>query len=186
MKEIVQELMNLDNILPKGERYVFFNAGLHEIDVHCTSRHFKWQQDNNLTDFSGFSCGEIYRINLSQLVDYISFNFTADLKVFRTTTAGWMRWGNFGFSWDPNQFQGLIQNPYYVEKFNEIAVEVVKNYGNIIIWDVFWLSYARPDNTEVAPDNRISRHIIHPGLSVLDVMIRQLLTIVMWHVCDDV
>lgn len=71
--------------------------------------------------------------------------------------------GNFGFSWDPNQLQGQIENPYYVKKFNLIAAELVSNNESIIIWDDFSLSYARPNNTEVTLDNRLARHTIHPG-----------------------
>lgn len=78
MKEIKQDLMNLDNRLPKGEKSFFFNAGHHKIGVHCASTHFKWRQDNNVADFT---CREFYRMNFCQLVGYISFNFSADLKV---------------------------------------------------------------------------------------------------------
>ena len=68
------------------KRAVQFNSGLHDIDVLCSSKRAKtrdamsWRGDE--------SCGDAYRRQLDQLVSVIDA-FPADVKLFRSSTAGW-------------------------------------------------------------------------------------------------
>ena len=66
-----------------NKRVVMFNSGLHDIDILCSS---KRKRTRNQT--TAVSCVDSYQDQFKQLVGFIEAH-PADLKVFRTTTAGW-------------------------------------------------------------------------------------------------
>ena len=68
------------------KRAIQFNSGLHDIDVLCSSKRAKTRDTMSWRD--GESCGDAYRRHLDQLVNYIDA-FPADVKLFRSSTAGW-------------------------------------------------------------------------------------------------
>ena len=69
----------------------------------------------------------------------------------------------------------------FIDFFNDIAFEVLQDaFPTISIMDGYWVSYARPDNREIAPGKKktLERKLSHPGLEVVSVMLRTWATIV--------
>lgn len=97
--------------------------------------------------------------------------------MFETTTAGWPKWGNFGFAWPPWRGQPLPLDSHYVDYFNGIAVEVVSEL-DIPVVDGFWLTRARPDHREVSHENDIGKHLVHAGPEVYTVLLREWIALV--------
>jgi hypothetical protein len=167
---------------------IVFNAGLHE--VYC-ERFFYGQNwltgvYNLSADFNASTlasnCMELYRYNFKRLLVSITQTFPSELKIFRTTGAAWVRWGNFGFSWPPGILQFMYDSPHLARRLNDIALEVINESGyGVKVYDLFWMSWSRPDNTEIQHNNDIGGHIVHVGRDPLKVSIRKLLTIVADH-----
>ena len=125
---------------------------------------------------------KFYRHNFKRLLDLIVQIFPSELKIFRTTNAAWVKWGNFGFAWPPEEYQNMVRSPHVVRKFNDIALEVINESGyDVKVYDLFWMSWSRPDSTEIQSANRIGGHMVHLGHDTLKVSIRKLLTIVADH-----
>lgn len=75
-----------------------------------------------------------------------------------------------------------------VTRINDIAFDVLANSdqaNDIHIMDGFWMSLARPDNTEMGPRNQIGKHMVHPGVEVMDAMARKWMHIVVRFMCSD-
>ena len=68
------------------KRVILFNTGLHDIDVLCCSKRQHARDKTNITS-KGESCSDAYREAMVQLVHVLD-DFPAELKVFRSTTAG--------------------------------------------------------------------------------------------------
>jgi hypothetical protein len=156
---------------PKTKFVILFNAGLHDISQLCSLR---WAQKRRTYIHDSSSCVDHYRQSLIQLVDLIR-SFPAELAVFQTTTAGWPKWGNFGFAWDPSRLQTLPLDTSSCAHFNEIAWSVMKE-ADIPVLDSYWLTLARPDHREVDVDNSIGPHLVHAGPQVYDSLVRQWIT----------
>jgi hypothetical protein len=172
LPEIQQSLRLLqDGAAPKEKFVVLFNAGLHDIAQLCSRR---WARKRRTYIHDSSSCGEHYQRSLIQLVDLIR-SFPAELAVFQTTTAGWPKWGNFGFAWDPSRLQTLPLDTSSCAHFNEIAWSVMKEAG-IPVLDSYWLTLARPDHREVDVNNSIGKHLVHAGPQVYDSLMRQWVT----------
>jgi len=166
----------IDGLRNSGEEVIILvNSGLHDISVLCSMNR---QKDRESYMPQQFSCVEEYRSALTRLTEYIS-NYPARLRIFQTTSAGWMKWGNYGFAWNPTAAQAYPQSTHFVDVFNRIAFEVLFDFENIKIMDGYWLSLARPDNRQVSIDNAAGKHLVHPGLEVLGAMGRTWLTIVL-------
>jgi hypothetical protein len=78
-----QASSKLDN-----KRVILFNSGLHDIDILCSSKRRRTR--NETTSDRTVSCADAYRDTMTQLVQFIDL-YPADLKMFRTTTAGWAK-----------------------------------------------------------------------------------------------
>ena len=95
--------------------------------------------------------------------------------------------GNLGFGWNVDvAYQSLLKSSHNVVEFNAAAMDIVKSSDyDIQVLDYFWLSYARPDNTQVKTrENEIGPHLGHPGRSVNSILTRKILMMTMWSVCS--
>uniref|UniRef100_A0A7S2K0F5 Uncharacterized protein n=1 Tax=Leptocylindrus danicus TaxID=163516 RepID=A0A7S2K0F5_9STRA len=166
---------------------IIFNAGLHELDKYCKASWAHWRSDHDVPpDWKYGDCLENYKHYFKVLVEFIT-QYPAELKIFRTTNAGWMRWGNFGFAWGADRTQSYLKSPFYVQMFNTAAIEIVKQSGEgIHIIDFYRITLARPDNTEVRDAaNPTGAHLVHPGVAPLRVLTRKLMMLIMWQVCGS-
>jgi hypothetical protein len=64
-----------------------------------------------------------------------------------------------------------------VDAFNNVALRVLDGYDGFDIVDGYWLSLARPDNRQVDKANAVGKHLVHPGLEVLQAMVRTWMTV---------
>jgi hypothetical protein len=65
---------------------VLFNSGLHDIDILCSSKRSQTRSKTNVMG-EAVSCQDAYREGMTDLVRVLD-EYPADLKVFRSTTAG--------------------------------------------------------------------------------------------------
>ena len=72
------------------KRLIIFNSGLHDVDILCSIKRKKTRTEIDAIS-NGLPCEDAYRDAMTQLVGYISSDFPAELKVFRSTTAGWQK-----------------------------------------------------------------------------------------------
>jgi len=160
------------------KRVIQFNSGLHDIDRLCCS---KRTRTLNTTK----SCSDAYREAMEQLVHVID-DFPAELKVFRSTTAGWHKHGNYGFSWQANDMQPMSRSTHLAHHFNSIAHDIIqKQSSDILIADGYWLTLPRPDHTETSTDNRVGKHLVHPGFEVRSIFARRWFMLMLWGLCGD-
>lgn len=68
------------------KRVILFNSGLHDIDILCSSKRSNTRRNRNLT-IEAVSCQDAYRAAMTNLVRVVD-EYPAELKVFRSTTAG--------------------------------------------------------------------------------------------------
>ena len=129
--------------------------------------------------------------------------FPAKKKVFRTTPADTfknrfhdcrqnrslypfssLKDGNYGFAW-PIQFQPFSLSSDFVSHLNEIAIQILRKstYDEFSIIDGFWISMARPENTEIHENNFIGSHLVHPGNEVIATMTKQFSMLVLQDSC---
>lgn len=175
----------VDDTLETPERYVIlFNTGMHDIHRLC-SREFERDRvtylGDSATDTSqGFHCVQHYRMAVAGLAQEV-FNFPAALRVFQSTTAGWPKYGNFDVTWPPEGQQNMPVATEFIDFFNYIAYDVMKDsFPTIPVMDGYYISYARPDNREIALGTKkaLERKLSHPGLEVVLALLRQWTTIV--------
>jgi hypothetical protein len=75
---------------------------------------------------------------------------------------------------------------------NQIAISVITEINNnmkmnenslpatrIHMTDVFWMTLSRPDHREIDSKNDIGKKLSHPGMDIIDTMVRIWLTIVL-------
>jgi len=185
LNNTIAELEKLRLTKPNEKRILLFNSGLHDVDKMCSGM-MRLERKKMGIETDHFVCLNEYRKLLNQLVAYIG-QYPADLKVFRSTTAGWMRYGNFGFAWNLRHEQGFVRSPNFVAKINEIAYDVIKSSEyQIHVIDGYWITLPRPDNTEVSKENKAGKHMVHPGMAVYIEMCRRWLTLIMRHMCNNV
>lgn len=78
-------------------------------------------------------------------------------------------------------------SPDFVARFNEIAFDVLRGPSTdqelfaktIQITDAYWLTLPRPDHREVDEVSSIGKKLAHPGLEILSVLNRILMTLVL-------
>lgn len=68
------------------KRVILFNSGLHDIDILCSSKRSKTRSKTNVMS-EAVSCQYSYRAAMTNLVRVLD-EYPAELKVFRSTTAG--------------------------------------------------------------------------------------------------
>jgi hypothetical protein len=156
-----------------------FNAGLWEIGHFCTVSPIK--AEHNITDDDIGNCADYYRENFKKLLDLVALTFPSDLKIFRTTNAAWMLWGNFGFALSTRPHsQAMVQSPHVVKMFNDIALQEIQESGyDVKIYDIFWMTWSRPDDTEINRNNDVGNHMVHLGHDTLTATLQKLITIVL-------
>jgi len=166
------------------KRVIMFNSGLHDIDILCSSKRAKTRNTTNVMS-EGESCSDAYREAMVQLIHVLD-EYPADLKVFRSTTAGWHKYGNYGFSWRANNMQPMSRSPHLAHHFNTIAYDIIqKQSNNIIIADGYWLTLPRPDHTQTSLENQVGKHLVHPGFEVLSVFARRWFMLILLGLCGD-
>ena len=93
-----------------------------------------------------------------------------------------MRWGNFGFTWPADMIQSMVDSPHAIRMYNDIALQVIKESGyDVKVYDLFWMSWSRPDDTEINRENAIGAHIVHVGHDTIKASVRKFITIVAEH-----
>lgn len=186
-----QTLHSLQHEHSNQSKVIIFNAGIWEICFFCNQ---SWlRSDYNISDDDVGNCAEHYRINFKRLLNLIALTFPSDLKIFRTTNSAWMRWGNFGFAWkakniidyssrDNYHTQAMVLSPHVVKIFNDIALHLIRDSGyEVKMYDIFWMTWSRPDDTEVKLNDDITNHMVHLGHDTLKASLRKLITIVSEH-----
>lgn len=163
---------------------VVFNSGLHDIMQTCASeKFFHMNVDTNARD--DVRCGDLYRKNLEQLVLEVK-RIPSALTVFQTTTAGWPKWGTFGFAWPIDMRQPLVFSTHIVEHFNSIAWDVMKNM-NVSVYDSFWMTLARPDHREAEKDDENNKlRLVHAGPEIYSSLTRKLLMMTIETLCPAI
>ena len=107
------------------EYFILFNSGLHDINRRCAMPKTERKLDFNT------SCTQDYEESLWELLKLLD-KFSATLKVFQSTTAGWPKYGNYGFAWPPSIPQLLPRDPTFVAHFNNAADRVLSKYNKKI------------------------------------------------------
>lgn len=69
-----------------NKRVIMFNSGLHDIDILCSSKRKHTRNETAVESF--VSCADLYQNTMKEFVEFIN-TYPAEIKVFRTTTAGW-------------------------------------------------------------------------------------------------
>ncbi|KAL9190844.1 hypothetical protein ACHAXT_000550 [Thalassiosira profunda] len=166
------------------KRAILFNTGLHDIDVLCCSKRARTRNETHVLS-QGESCSSAYREAMAQLVRTID-EYPAELKAFRSTTAGWQKYGNYGFSWRANEMQPMSRSPHLADHFNDISYDIIQRQSeNILITDGYWITLPRPDHTQISNRNQVGKHLVHPGFEVLSVLARRWFMLVLWGLCGD-
>lgn len=168
-----------------SKKVILFNSGLHDIDILCCA---KRSRTRNSTDALGKaeSCVDAYRDIMTQFVQLID-TYRADLKVFRSTTAGWHKYGNHGFTWPASEMQPMSRSPHLAHHFNTIAYDIIQQQSSsILVIDGYWTTLARPDHTQTSDQNQVGKHLVHPGYEVLSVFARRWLMLILWGLCGQV
>jgi len=171
---------------PHEKRFVLFNSGLHDVDKLCSSAsaEFREKHQHHSVDAS-MPCVDIYREMFGELVRLVG-EFPAELRVFRSTTAGWLKYGNYGFGWPPNVTQPLSKSSHFVSHFNDIAFDVISKSGqDVYVSDGYWASLARPDNTEAGTLQKRGKHLVHPGMDVVVSLTMNWLLLILRRFCND-
>lgn len=164
---------------------IYFNSGLHDIEWYCggTSAHKSYRADAGLEE--NFDCINSYKALLQEIVDYVDSSGLGGVKIFRTTTAGWLKFGNQHVDWFSSEKRGLqpfINHWLPVARFNNIARHIFQNASWNII-DGFQTSFGRPDHTEKA---RGGAPLVHFGPDIIDLHIYQMFTIMLEYLCPEV
>ncbi|KAL3796875.1 hypothetical protein HJC23_008828 [Cyclotella cryptica] len=193
LSNIIATLKTLQTINERGQskksgflrkRLILFNSGLHDIDILCSSKRRR-SRNVTITSVNNASCADAYRDVLMRLVQFIDA-YPAEIKVFRTTTAGWPKYGNYGFTWPASEMQPQSRSTHTVNHFNEIAHDIIRKYSSsIYITDGYWITLPRPDHTQTSEHNQVGKHLVHPGYEVLSVFARKWLMLILWSVCGD-
>ncbi len=105
------------------------------------------------------------------------------MKIFRTTTAAWLKFGNSHANWfdpDKRDEQIFISNWFSVVKFNQLAVPLFEKAGWHII-DGFQSTIGSPDHTERTPGGAL----VHFDHEVPEAHNHQLLAIIFAELCPE-
>lgn len=161
-----------------------FNSGLHDLDKYCGNLEHQIGFRQGLGLPENFDCITSYVTHLQEVADYVTNSGFEGVKVFRTTTAAWLKFGNYQVNWfdpDKREEQVFISNWLSVVKFNELAVPIFIKAGWHII-DGFQNSIGRPDHTERTTGGAL----VHFDHEVPDTHNHQLLSIVLEYLCPKV
>lgn len=181
MKNVTTTLQSLSHRAEANNEtlLLFFNSGLHDVSQLCSRMHHDGRRQYIQQPESNFSCAAQYRRSLSQLGNFL-VHYPAPLKVFQSTSAGWMRYGNYDIEWPMNETQDLALSSNMVAHFNDIAYKVISS-KDICILDGYWMTLARPDNRQMGVVSNRGKHLVHPGEEVLEAMVRNLILVILQH-----
>ncbi len=186
MSDIKQSIDRLLQCQHKGActPVIHFNSGLHDLDKYCgnVGHQIAFRQDAGLG--ADFDCITSYVSLLQEVIQYVAASGFQGVKVFRTTTAAWLKFGNSQVDWfhpDYRDEQVFISNWLSVVRFNELAVPLFKKAGWHII-DGFQSSIGRPDHAE----KKQGGAMVHFDHEVPDAHNQQLLSIVLEELCPHV
>ena len=163
---------------------IHFNSGLHDLDKYCGDLEHQVGFRESHCMGKDFDCIKSYTSHLQQVIDYVNEVGLDGIKIFRTTTAAWLKFGNHQVNWfspDKREEQVFISNWLSVIKFNQLAVPVFEKAGWHII-DGFQSSIGRPDHAERTPGGAL----VHFDHEVPDAHNHQLLSIVFEELCPQV
>lgn len=187
---VIQE--KLESLAKSRDEYrvVIFNFGLHDIKDGCVSTTvdaMNTKSRETPVRRAAGDCLEFFRFGFSKFVEFLE-RYPADLKVFRTSNAGWMRWGNFGFGWPAENQQLSIYSHHSTKVLNEAALEILHTTSSSIYsLDFYWPTLARPDNTDVdgTKGHSAASHLVHPGVDTSRLLVRMQVMMIMRHFCSD-
>lgn len=188
---ISKEADNFADEVADMENIVIFNSGMHDIHRLCGHQYAE-ERRTYLSDAEmAMPCTEVYKRAMTELAITVR-QIPAIARVFQTTHAAWPKYGNYGVAWDPRYAQELPLDSAFVERFNDIAIEVVEQLNTqsstlaarIVAVDTFWMTLARPDNRETSKNADIGKKLSHPGQEVTFTMVRILWQAVLRLVCD--
>lgn len=171
------------------DRFVLYNAGLHDIMQLCTQE--KKEKREVYIDYSKwpseerpFSCAEEYRANMEKLHWSIE-SMPAKLHVYQSTNSAWNLYGLLG-EVALSHMHPFPKSPHMISHFNAIVEDIVLNSTMPsrrrhapAIMDGFAMTAPRPDNREVMFNNYIGRKMVHPGLEVADAMVQVWTTMIL-------
>jgi len=151
----------------KGMDVVILNSGLHDYHGRTASKAMPRPYARRLPNWDP----EAYKRNLRAAMDSVENGAgSTALKIFRTTTAGWMKWGNywgdFGGSEVAHIEQKFWTSWHACVMLNRIASEVLAERHGWVVIDGFQPSVSRPDNV-IHPGGGA---FIHPGFEVMDTL----------------
>ena len=133
MPDIERAIDGLAQCQASGECHpaLHFNSGLHDLDKYCAEFMAGWRREQGYEGASGgFDCLQSYREGLQHVIQYAAAAGLAGLKSFRTSTAAWLKFGNWRVDWPAHrQLQPFTQSWYTVERFNAEAVPLFKEAG---------------------------------------------------------
>ena len=167
-----------------GKRMILFNTGLHDIHRLCGGEEMIEDRLTYLRSDMPRACVDMYKIAISKLAEDIAKLPETDIKIFQTTTAAWQKYGNYGVAWDPRYGQPLPLDTSFIEYFNAVAVQTLRQYPNIQIIDGFYVSLSRPDHREVDAKSALGRKLSHPGVEVISAMVRMWSMLILQDLCQ--
>jgi hypothetical protein len=178
-----KQLLELKNENSTQPKVIVINAGIWGLEKFCLNGGAAtFRAESNISNDDVESCGVYYRQNIQRVLDLVVKTFPSELKIFRPTQADFMKWGNFGFSWSPVQMQNIVRSPHVVKMFNDIAFQAIRESGyDVKIYDFFWMTWSRPDDTQIDKDNNAGKHMGHMGHDTLKVSLRKMFTLVADH-----
>ena len=179
LDQLLRSNKDKNNNSTKTKFYFLFNAGLHEIARLCSSRFTGSRRATiSIPDDEEFSCIDEYRKSLEVVVQ-MAKDFPFDLRVFQSTTAGWLKWGNYGFSWPANRSQEYPLDSHACQQFNQVAWDVVNTHNGIPVVDAYWLTLSRPDHRQIDEDSKRGKKLVHHGVEVYNVLVRKWLSLIL-------
>ena len=187
LPQLKKDLENLSRTAAKNKTkryFLVFNAGLHDLDKHCAQSWSGFRKQNNITSSDkNFSCIHEYRDNMEKLIQLVK-DVPFELRFFLSTTAGWLKWGNYGFAWPSERQQKYPVDSHVCGIFNEVAWEMMQDH-NIPFLDTYWLSLSRPDHTQIQRGGKIGGKMVHLGVEIYDVLLRKYLSLILLSLSTD-
>ena len=122
-----------------------------------------------------------YARDLSRFAREVAASHAA-VKVFRTTTAAWQKWGNWGYEWPPGQMHDYANSPAFVRALNRAALAVVAREPSLAVIDGFASTHARADHTQHG-EKGIAGHMVHHGPDIQELHNRVLLLMILRRLC---
>eukprot|EP00747_Dinoflagellata_sp_TGD_P214757 gnl/TRDRNA2_/TRDRNA2_87564_c0_seq1.p1 gnl/TRDRNA2_/TRDRNA2_87564_c0~~gnl/TRDRNA2_/TRDRNA2_87564_c0_seq1.p1 ORF type:complete len:286 (+),score=3.21 gnl/TRDRNA2_/TRDRNA2_87564_c0_seq1:69-860(+) len=127
---------------------MYFNSGLHDYFWPCLRpRDATYEKTLSPVDDSKPKCLDAYSNHISEIE--AMFRDFKGVKVFRLTTAAWLKWGNVNVDWGKWKYeQSIHASRYALPYFNRRASSILCKAGNWICIDAYAMTLPRPDATQ--------------------------------------